>query len=186
MKTPSWSWVLDAAKKRGLPIGVNFGMGTLCWKFNRDRDQQLQGQPQYLGGWYGLLPSGPMLLSWNAPKAENQALGELQQTVRRFKDADNIVSWMEPHQEMGHGAADALVDYGPQADIGYREFLKSKYGAVTAVARRWGTTLSSWRDVHVPELASFLGWNKEAIDLTGPCGTKVRSPFPEISSSATA
>ncbi len=183
MDTPKWSWVLDEAKKRGLPIGVNFGMGSLCWMFNRERDQQLQGQPQYLGGWYGLLPFSPMLLSWNAARAENQALGQLQQTVRRFNDVDNIVSWMEPHQEMGHGAPDVFVDYGSQADVGYREFLKSKYGSLGVVARRWGSDLRSWHDVHVPELASFLGWNKEAVDLTGPWRVSFRAPYDETSAS---
>ncbi|MFH1266050.1 MAG: hypothetical protein ABIK89_10005 [Planctomycetota bacterium] len=183
MDTPKWSWVLDEAKKRGLPIGVNFGMQQLCWMFNRDRDQQLQGQPQYLGGWYGLLPFSPMLLSWNAAQAENQALGQLQQTVRRFNNVDNIVSWMEPHQEMGHGAADVFVDYGPQADIGYREFLKSKYGSLGAVAQRWGSDLRSWHDVRVPELASFLGWNKEAVDLTGAWRVSFQAPYDKTSAS---
>jgi hypothetical protein len=177
MDTPKWSWVLDAAKKRELPIGVNFGMQQICWMFNRQRDQQLQGQPQYLGGWYGLLPFSPMLLSWNAAIAEEQALVQLQRTVRRFNDVDNIVSWMEPHEEMGHGAADVFVDYGPQADIGYREFLQSKYGSLDVVARRWGSELRAWGDVHVPELASFLGWNKDAVDLTGVWHISFQSPY---------
>ena len=177
MDTPTWSWVLDEAKKRSLPIGVNFGMATSCWLFNRDRDQQLQGMPQYIGSWYNLVPFTPMILSWNSVHTENEGLREMQQTVRRFKNVDNIVSWMEPHQEIGGSFLDTLVDYGPQADIGYREFLKSKYGAVAAVARRWGTALDSWRDVHVPELASFLGWNKDAIDLTGPWRISVQAPY---------
>ena len=181
MDTSKWSWVLDEAKKRGLPIGVNFGMQQLCWMFNRQRDQQLQGQPQYLGGWYGLLPFSPMLLSWNAAHAEDQALVQLQRTVRRFNDVDNIVSWMEPHEEMGHGAADVFVDYSPQADIGYREFLQSKYGGLDVVARRWGSELRSWDDVHVPELASFLGWNKEAVDLTGAWHVSFQAPYDESS-----
>jgi hypothetical protein len=177
MDTATWSWALDGMKKRGLPLGVNFGIWNPCWIFNRYRDQQLQGQPQYIGGWYGLIPSGPMLLSWNAAETENKLMVQLQQTVRRFKDVDNIVSWMEPHEEMGHGAPDELVDYGPQADIGYREFLKSKYGTLDAVAKRWGMTFQTWDDVHVPELASFMGWNKEAIDLTGPWRVNLQAPF---------
>jgi len=186
MNTPHWDWALAEATKRGLPFGINFGMANTCWEFNRDRDQELQGQPEYLGGWYGLVGSGPMALSWNAPKAENLIMAEMQQTVRRFKDTDNVVSWMEPHEESGHGAADLLVDYGPQADIGYRTYLKSKYERVSVVAQRWfgdPGALKSWDDVHVPELASFLGWNKDAIDLTGPWRINFQAPYDATSAS---
>ena len=82
----------------------------------------------------------------------------------------NVVNWLNPDGEMGHGAPDNLINYGPVADAGYRKFLKARYGTPGAVSKRWyghDGTLVSWKQVHVPELASFLGWNKDALDLTG-------------------
>jgi hypothetical protein len=184
MDTPHWDWALAEATKRGLPFGINFGMANTCWAYNRDRASQLQGQPQFLGGWYGMLGFGPMALSWNAPKAANLIMSQMQQTVRRFKDVDNVVSWMEPHEECGGGPSDELVEFGPLADIGYREYLKTKYANVGAVSKRWfgnSDALKSWNDVHVPELASFLGWDKDAIDLTGTWRVNFDVPYDQTS-----
>jgi len=184
MTTPRWDWVQAEAAKRGLPFGINFGVGSVCWLYNRERDQQWQGHPEYIGGDYGLLPFSPSLLSWSASKAENLLMEELQQTVRRFKDSDNVVSWMEPHEEISHPPPDLLEDYGPLADIGYRDYLKLKYKQPGVLALRWfgdPGALKSWSDVRVPELASFLGWDKDAIDLTGDWRVSFEAPYDQTS-----
>lgn len=170
MKTPMWEWVVANAEKTGAPIGINLSMGVPCSLYNRYRDEWTMADPQYLGGYYGLLSPDEGIFSWNSVAGRDAQLAELQQTVRRFNKVDNIVNWLNPDGEMGHGPPDNLINYGPVADTGYRQFLKAKYGTVEAVSKRWfgdAGSLASWKDVHVPELASFLGWNKNAVDLTG-------------------
>lgn len=169
-KTPMWDWALGQGQKMGLPIGINTYNGTPCSLFNRYREEWTQHQPQFLGGYYGLLNPAEDIFSWNSVEGREVQLAQVQQTIRQFGDVDNIVNWLNPDGEMGHGASDNLIDFGPTADAGYREFLKSKYATVDAVATRWfgnAGAFHSWDDVHVPELASFLGWGKDAIDLTG-------------------
>jgi hypothetical protein len=170
LKTPMWDWVLGQSEKMGLPFGVNLSMAVPCSLFNRYRDQWAMHQPEYLGGFYGLFSPDEGLFSWNSVSGRDAQFAVLQQTIHQFGGVDNIVNWLNPDGEMGHDAPDNLIDYGPTADAGYRKFLKAKYATVSAVAARWygdATKLSSWEDVHVPELASFLGWGKDAVDLTG-------------------
>jgi hypothetical protein len=170
MKTPMWEWVVGAAQQDGMPLGINLSMGVPCSLYNRYREDWTVADPQYLGGFYGLLSADEGIFSWNSVAGRDAQLSELQQTIRQFNHVENIVNWLNPDGEMGHGAPDNLINYGPTADAGYRTFLKSKYGTVGAVAARWygdEKSLGSWDAVHVPELASFLGWGKDAIDLTG-------------------
>ena len=170
LRTPMWDWGLGQGQKMGLPFGINLSMGVPCSLYNRYREEWTRPHPQYLGGYYGLLSPDEGIFSWNSVTGREAQFAVLQQTIHQFGGVDNIVNWLNPDGEMGHGPPDNLIDYGPTADAGYREFLKSKYTTVDAVAIRWfgdTTRLHSWNDVHVPELASFLGWGKDAIDLTG-------------------
>ncbi len=170
LKTPMWDWVLGQSRKMGLPFGINLSMGVPCSLYNRYREQWALHQPEYLGGYYGLLSADEGIFSWNSVEGRDAQFALLQQTIHQFGDVDNIVNWLNPDGEMGHGSCDNLIDYGPTADAGYRTFLKSKYTTVKAVSIRWfgdATGLRSWDEVHVPELASFLGWGKDAVDLTG-------------------
>ena len=169
MKTPMWEWVAGQGVKMGLPLGINLSGGS-CSLTNRFREEWAVHDPQYLGGFYGLLSPDEGIFSWNSNAGRDAGFAVLQQIMRQFGGVDNIVNWLNPDGEMGHGAPDNLIDYGPTADAGYREFLKSKYSTVESVATRWfgdSTMLHSWDDVHAPELASFLGWGKDAVDLTG-------------------
>ncbi len=170
LKTPMWEWVLAEGRKMGLPVGINLSMGVPCSLYNQYREEWTMHHPQYLGGYYGLLSPDEGIFSWNSVAGRDAQFAVLQQTIHQFGGVDNIVNWLNPDGEMGHGAPDNLIDYGPTADAGYRRFLKAKYVTIGAVATRWlgdAAKLRSWDDVHVPELASFLGWGKDAIDLTG-------------------
>ena len=170
LKTPMWDWIVGQGRNQGMPFGINLSMGVPCSLYNRYREQWTNTQPQYLGGYYGLLSPDEGIFSWNSITGRDAQFAVLQQTISQFGKVDNIVNWLNPDGEMGHGAPDNLVDYGPTADAGYRTFLKSKYVTAEAVSTRWfgdPTRLRSWDDVHVPELASFLGWGKDAVDLTG-------------------
>jgi hypothetical protein len=112
----------------------------------------------------------------------------LQASLRQLSAYKDITSWLEPHEEMSHGVSDLLVEYGPVADVGYRDFLRQKYHDLAAVSQRWygnTTTLKSWSGVKSPELASFLGWGPEAIDLTGPWKISFTQPFGQEAGSPT-
>jgi len=187
IQTPTWDWVLGQARKMGLPVGINLSMSAAAGSlYNRYREEWALNQPQYIGGWYTQLVSDEGIFSWNSVKGRDAELALLQQTIHQYGGIDNIVNWLEPDAEIQHDA-DYQFDYGPTADAGYRRFLESRYATVRAVATRWfgdATMLHSWDDVHVPEVASFLGWGKEAVDLTGmwkvshdaPAGPETAAP----------
>jgi len=166
-----WDWAEKAAKKNELPTAMNdsFGNGEV----NRYRDQEAQRQPQFVGGAYDIARQdidGAGMQSWNATTAADEVLGLLQSTIRDFKDDSNMVSWLEPHGEIKSGANQVLMEWGPAADAGYRAYLKETYGSLAAISQRWygeDGRLRSWDEIRVPEVASFLGWNSNAIDLTG-------------------
>jgi hypothetical protein len=171
-KDPVWDWSLAEAQKRGLPFGINFGIDEdVYWYYNRHPESLMKFAPGFLGSYYGSFNFGigPMV-AWTSTEGIDVLMAQLQSTVNRYKNVDNITSWMEPHEEVGHGAADYLTDTGPGAGQNYRKFLLDKYKTIQVVSQRWygdTTTLTSWNGVHVPEPADFLGWGPEAIDLAG-------------------
>ncbi len=179
-----WDWALRQCQAMKLPVGINLETSHWLWLFNRYREQTILGMPQYVGGWYGLRNFDEGLLSWNAREAREQGLAQLQKAMRVDLANDNIINWLEPHGEMYHGACDVFVDYGPQADMGFRHFLQGKYVQVGEVAKRWfgdAGAIKSWDEVHVPEVASFLGWGPAAIDLTGQWRINFNAPYGEAS-----
>jgi hypothetical protein len=180
---PWIEWAVKAAQKRHLPIGINDGLEHATWAYNRYPEQMIQYQPGFLGGWYGSLNFSEEITSWNGLEAKDQEYGQMQKSIRHLMQYTDITSWLEPHEEMSHGAADLLLEYGPVADAGYRAFLQEKYKDVETVSHRWygNDSLKSWDDVHSPELASFLGWGPDAIDLAGPWQISYEAPFTETS-----
>lgn len=165
-----WDWAQSAAEKATLPTAINDSMFA---NLNRYRDQQEWKMPQYVGDFYtiaGQEIGGWGLLSWNATTAANEGLGLVQSTIRNFNRNPNVVSWLEPHGELNHGPQEIFQEYGPAADDGYRRYLKECYKTPSAVSERWfgnSAHFKSWNEVQVPELASFLGWGTDALDLTG-------------------
>jgi hypothetical protein len=181
---PWIEWAVRAAQKRNLPIGINDGLEHPTWAYNRYPEQMIQYQPGFLGGWYGSMNFGEEITSWNGLEAKEQEYGQVQKSLRHLhENYPAITSWLEPHEEMSHGAADLLLEYGPVADAGYRTYLQQKYKDVSVVSQRWygNDSLKSWDDVHSPELASFLGWGPDAIDLAGTWKINYDAPFTEAS-----
>lgn len=164
-------WVFDAAKRLNLPLGINLGLEDAHLPLiNRYQDSMVPNADGFLGGWYGAMNFGGKTPAWSADQLQDIALGEVQQLVRDLLPRyDNIVNWLEPHEEMGHGICDLVDDHGPAAKANFHKFLKAKYGRPAAVATRWSQpgAFKTWEDVPFPELATFLNWNDKAIDLTG-------------------
>jgi hypothetical protein len=97
---------------------------------------------------------------------------------------DNIVNWLEPHEETSHGVADQLDDHGADAKKSFYAFLKTKYGTAEAVGRRYGAHYKSWHDVPFTEMATCFGWNDDAINLAGLWKISSIAPY-EASSAGT-
>ncbi|WP_345637218.1 hypothetical protein [Rugosimonospora acidiphila] len=172
-RVPDWDWVAAEFARRGIPAHINTQIADGMWLPNRYREQTMQKMPQYTGyyGNPGASNYGVGPISYAATTAMDAELGQLQDTVRQYAGSDNVVGWLEPHGELsGAPASVALVEYGPVADASFRTFLTNRYKELSALATAWhgsAGAIASWDDVHVPEVASFVGWGPEAVDLTG-------------------
>jgi len=166
----SAQWCLAAARAKKLPTALNVSVDAPAWLLNRYAGETMMKMPGFVGQFDGFMRGNGMgALSWNSQAGNDAMLGTIQKTVREFNGNENMVSWLEPHGELDHGDQDVLIDFGPAADAGFRQFLKGKYQHVAEVSRRWygDKRLKTWDAVHVPELAYFAGFDEKAIDLTG-------------------
>ena len=172
-RVPDWKWVMKECDARGIPVHLNTQLADGMWLANRYRDQTMQKMPQY-SGFHGAAASYTYAVgetSYSATTGMDAELGVLQETVREFAPADNVVGWLEPHGELAGGTASVLLaEYGPVADASFRTFLQGRYATTAAVGQAWygnAGAVAAWTDVHVPEVASFLGWDAEAVDVAG-------------------
>ena len=178
MNLNSRQWVYNAAKRDNLPFGVNLGIGDATL-MNRYPAEMTSNMDEYLGGWYYALDFS-RTVAWSSIQAQNAAYAEMQPLVRDIAARyDNLINYMEPHEEMCHGVCDLLADNGPCAKAGFQAYLQSKYGTLHALATRWSQpgAFKSWDAVPFPEVATFLGWNSNAIDLTGVWKISFTAPY---------
>ena len=179
---PDWDWALRQAHAMKLPVGINLSIGDPRWILNRFPEQVIQRQPHYAGAWYGIVNFGVSdILAWCSPHAQDVQLAQMQKVMRSVAPYDDtITSWLEPHGELSHSPCDLLIDYGPDADRSFRTFLKTRYPTIADLSKRYtggADTLRRWEQVHVPELASFLGWGPDAVDLAGTWKISYDAPF---------
>ena len=171
-RRPSWNWALESAKKDNLAFGLNTGIeGSANWYYNRHPESIMQFAPDFLGTYYGSMNFGiPPMISWTDPVGQDALLQQLQGTIEDLSTTDNITSWLEPHEELGGGIADIMVEYGPRADANFQKYLRDRYHTLAALSKRWTENpsgIAAWEQIKVPEPADFLGWGPDAIDLTG-------------------
>jgi hypothetical protein len=174
-------WVYDAAKKLSLPLGINLGIGDLNFTMDdRYCNRMAPNAEGFLGGWYGAMNPGGLTPAWSDTGLQDIALGQLQPLVRDLDTRyPNIVNWLEPHEEMGHGVCDLLDDQGPAAKESFHNYLKQKYGTLDGVSKQWSmpAPFTKWDDVPFPELATFMNWNAQALDLTGIWKISYTAPY---------
>ena len=186
----SWDWAEGWSKANNVPVAINvsaLNYNIPSWLANRYRDGMMQPMPDYLGdsmsvaNWRGT--TGKVgELAWGATDARDAMLAALQTSVRRFDKDSNVVSWMEPHGEISQGGDDFL-GYGPAADASFRDYLRIQYSGPDKVGAAWlgnPVAYKSWDDIHAPELADFLGWGPDALDLAGTW----RVAFPDAAPTA--
>lgn len=167
-----WDYAAKAAAERKLPAGLNLMLGGpgMSWFFNRYRQDDISKMPQYCGTYHSIADShhgGSGFTSWNSRAAQDANLGLLQSIIRREAERGNLTTILEPHGELKHGDYDILVEHGPVADAAFRAYLQDRYQDLAALNRAWGAQCGTWEDVRVPEVASFLGWGPQALDLSG-------------------
>jgi len=172
-RVPDWSWVVDECAARGIPVHLNTQVNSGLWLANRYRDQTMQKMPQY-HGFYGNAATynySAGAMSYSATTGMDAELGVLQETVRTYAPEPHVVGWLEPHHELsGAPASVLLVEHGPVTDATFRTFVQSRYATPAALGQAWhgdAGHFASWNDVHVPEVASFLGWGPDAVDVAG-------------------
>jgi hypothetical protein len=178
----SREWVYKVGREMKLPMGVNTGfgddLGFLKMRFPQDLTPN--GEDGYFGGWYGAINFGiGPTVAWSADAAQDAVLGEFKPLVSLMNQEDTVTSYMEPHEEMSHGVTDVLDDHGPTAVESFHRFLETKYHTPEAVAQRWREpgAFHGWDDVPLPEVATFCGWNKDALDLRGPWKINYDAPY---------
>ena len=181
----AWNWIENWAADMKIPVGINISAQNFSqthWIVNRYREQMSSPMPDYLGdsmsvaGMRGTEGKGGELV-WGATPARDAVFGALQQVVRRFAKEKNVVSWLEPHGEFYQGG-DAFENYGPAADLIFRDFLKERYRHLRQLEEAWygkAGHYRSWDEIKAPELAHFLGWGPEALNVAG----KWRVGYPE-------
>ncbi|HEY3376862.1 MAG TPA: hypothetical protein VGL77_05145, partial [Armatimonadota bacterium] len=173
------AWAPELARQVGVPSFIQLitnNRGGL-WLANRYPNLMAQRMPQFVGEEYsaGAYMGGqPGYLSWAPNEAKDVQLAMIEGLARRYATDDNITGYMEPHCELKHAPHDIMLDFGPDADVQYRQFLADRYQTPAAVDTRWqtGGAITKWAHVHIPELRSFFGWGSSAVDLQGDwkCG----------------
>ncbi len=168
-----WIWALKESAARQLPVGLNIMTGGpgMSWFYNRYRDETMAKMPHFTGSNLSIASptyGGVGETSWSSIDGKNAELGTLQDIVRRLtQEYPNITSILEPHGELSHGKHDILMEYGPLADAAFRRFLQARYPTIAGLNQAWGRDYTDWPQITVPELASFLGWGPDALDLSG-------------------
>lgn len=167
-----WDWAARAATRRKLPLVINTMNTEPTWLLNGQRNEGMALMPQFCGSFHSVAntsSAGMRSLSWCAKAAKDAQLAPIRRIVERYATQPNTLEYLEPHGELRHGDYDIFLEYGPIADTSFRRFLKAKYGRLSRVAQRWHceTSLKHWDDVRVPEVATFLGYSPDALDLTG-------------------
>lgn len=168
-----WDWGARAAEKRQLPVVINSMSSASTWLMNDYRDETYQKMPQYCGSYHSVgepFHGGTGHLSWCAGKSKDIELSLLKRIVGKYAKQENVIEFLEPHGELQHGAYDIFLEYGPVADKSYQKFLQQKYKNLEKINERWygnAGKLKNWDEIKVPEVASFAGWGKDAVDLTG-------------------
>ncbi len=169
----AWDWIQEGCRSLHVPLHVNLSFSwPMLWLGNRYREETMLKAPQFVGGFYGVAHDscGVGAVSWHSEKAKAATLGILQETVRRYVKDPNIVGWLEPHSETADNPQGLLIDYGPVADRSLQQYMKQRYGLLSRVGERWygdPAHYQSWEGIRAPELAQFVGFGPEAIDLRG-------------------
>ncbi len=169
-----WSWAMEEATKRNLPVQVNTGLSYQgsTWMVNQHPETVTEKMPQFVGGMHRIADphlGGQGVLYMGDNIVRRNALGLIKNQIDHFSQFDNVLSYQEPYGEVHHGQQDLFLDYGPAVDKAYANWLMERYHSLTMLNLRWfgDETLKAWSDVKFPEVAYFMGFDDNALDLTG-------------------
>lgn len=169
-----WSWALEEATKRNLPVQVNTSLSYQApsWLANLRPECISRKMTQFVGGIHRIADphlGGQGVMYMGDNPARRDALALIQNQIAYLGKQDNVVSFLEPYGEVHHGQQDLFMDYGPETDKAYAKWLLDRYHNLSTLNTRWygQPQLTSWSDIHFPEVAYFLGLNEQALDLQG-------------------
>lgn len=169
-----WSWALEEATKRNLPVQINTSMSyqATTWLANLHPESISRKMTQFVGGIHRIADphlGGQGVMYMADSPARRDALALIQNQITHFRKFDNIISFLEPYGEVHHGQQDVFMDFGPETDKAYAKWLLERYHNLSTLNTRWygENKLTTWDEIRFPELAYFLGFNEQAIDLQG-------------------
>ncbi len=168
-----WNWAYRLARQRKLPVVLNTNFTSGPSIANHFREDNVVSMPGYAGSFHSVgdpFFGGVGTTSWASGDARKAELQQLQQLIRKYGGADEVIEFLEPHGELNHGAYTVFLEDGPLVDRSFREFLKERYGTLDAVSQRYfgrPGVLKSWEQLRLPAIAEFAGWNERLLDLAG-------------------
>lgn len=157
-----WGHLLDRCRRDGIPVCLNFNSTEFPTRNFYPEDMNSR-QPGFVGGFVrfgGSHYGGAGHLSVDHPKANAHIYESVSNVMQRY-DTENVISLHEVNGELKHGDHNIFLNYGPEVDRSFREFLKKRYSSPEAYG------VKSWDEVRFPEIAEFAGYGPNAIDLAG-------------------
>jgi hypothetical protein len=174
------AWLLDEAKKRGIPVsGRLYGALPHVKQFTDLRDVE---QPFMEGGWYWAILGyrDYPRMSWFSKPGRLYMAKQARDEVNMYADHPEIESWMMPYGEVGtydwytyHG------DISKSAQDDWRDTVENKLhlslAKLSSMYGRKDHPFASYDEVSTPEVATFAGLPGEVQDLEGDWHVKVES-----------
>lgn len=183
MDWPRFEAAVDIARRMGIPSYIGtWGKSGPAWLMNRYAGQMQMPMPDFTGGLYGPgydHANFPVSYPATFSAAQDALFEPLAQVVRKYSSYENVTGYLEPHEEAANPTLAIMTEYGPAADDAFRGFLNQKYHSPAAVAHSWhNDKIAAWKNIQVPEVASFIGWGSGAFDLKGPWQTVQDASLP--------
>ena len=101
--------------------------------------------------------------SFSSPLYRKLAYRMIEQLARRYGDDDRVIGWQLDNEPA------VQFDYNEAAEESFREYLREKYGSITALNDAWGTafwsqTYSSFDEINLPQTAQGFMNHHQILD----------------------
>lgn len=101
--------------------------------------------------------------SFSSPLYRKLAYRMIEQLARRYGDDDRVIGWQLDNEPA------VQFDYNEAAEESFREYLRKKYGSITALNDAWGTafwsqTYSSFDEINLPQTAQGFMNHHQILD----------------------
>ncbi|MDR3708861.1 MAG: hypothetical protein P4L33_11195 [Capsulimonadaceae bacterium] len=162
--------VRQAEKEGGISVPAFVAGGPMpLWAYNEHPNCRMEPSPTSLiGSWGRVGTAGGSFESWGTTlnQRDQTSLAFMRAVMARYGSSPALGAWMpyggSPGAEMAfHDRTDEYWDYSASGEQGFREWLRNVRGYRLAdLSKRWygdGARLTSWEDVHLPDVNGFYG-----------------------------